>query len=72
MWEVVVPQTATVLRRRPVVQSDEELRIDSGTWNGSDIFASKDVGYTFFNDRAQNWFFGQFGEYVDFEEFRST
>lgn len=69
LWEVTVPRTVTVLRPCRIVESYKELTIDSGTWNGDDIFASEDVGYTFFTERAQNWFFGHFGEYVDFEEF---
>ena len=72
LWEVVVPETVKVLRAREIVDSWEELTIDSSTWNGDDIFASHDVGCTFFTERARNWFFGHFGEYVDFEEFRSN
>ena len=72
LWEVVVPKTVSVLRQRRIVESYKELSIDSSTWDGADIFASNDVGYTFFTERAQNWFFGHFGEYVDFQEFPSV
>lgn len=72
LWEVVVAPSVKVLRDRQIVDSYKELAIDSSTWDGTDIFASNDVGYTFFTERAQTWFFGHFGEYVDFEEFRSV
>ena len=72
LWEVVIPPTVKVLRPRPIVESYKELTIDSATWNGAEIFASADVGYTFFTERAQTWFAGNFGEYVGFEQFQSN
>jgi hypothetical protein len=72
LWEVVVPPTVRVIRSRPIVESCKELTIDSATWNGADIFASRDVGYTFFTERARKWFIGVFGEYVDFEDFQAS
>lgn len=72
LWEVFVPRTVAVLRDIETEGSITELAIDASTWNGEDIFASEDVGYVFFTAKAQNWFFGHFGEYVDFEEFPSV
>jgi hypothetical protein len=74
LWEVVFSKTAKVIKPNKPYTHDlyKEFLIDSNTWDGADIFGSGDVGYVFFTERAQNWFFGQFGEYVDFEEFRST
>jgi len=72
LWEVEIVPSVKVLRNERIVGTYRDLTIDSSTWDGSDIFASKDVGYTFFTERGQNWFFGQFGECIDFEEFRSV
>jgi hypothetical protein len=72
LWEGVIPQTSRVLRPKPIIESHKELTIDSAKWNGADIFASGDVGYTFFTERAQKWFSGNFGEYVVFEQFQAS
>ncbi len=72
LWEVVIPPTVRVHRPRPIVESWKEFTIDSVTWNGADIFASSDVGYVFFAERAQTWFARNFGEYVGFEEFQAN
>jgi hypothetical protein len=72
LWEVVIPPTVNVLQSRSIVEFSKELTISSATWNGADIFASGDVGYTFFTERAQNWFSGNFGEYVVFEQFQAS
>ena len=72
LWEVVIPPTVRVLRARPIAESFKELTIDSATWNGADIFARSDVGHTLFTERAVNWFLGNFGEYLNFDEFPSN
>jgi hypothetical protein len=72
LWEVTVPPTVRVLRLRPIVESSKELTIDSATWNGADIFASSDVGYTFFTERAQAWFSENFRRYACFEQFQAN
>lgn len=72
LWEVVIPPAVEVLRSRPIVESWKELTIKSATWNGADIFASSDVGYTFLTERAQRWFSENFGEYVSFEQFQTN
>jgi len=73
LWEVVVSKTAKVFKPDKPYTRDlyKEFRIISSTWNGSDVFGSNDVGYVFFTDRARDWFFGHWGEYLDFEEFGS-
>jgi hypothetical protein len=72
LWEVVISSTVKVLRPRPIVESWKELTIDSATWDGTDIFASNDVGYTLFSERARKWFSENFGGYVDFEQFQAN
>lgn len=74
LWEVVFSRTARVMKpdKPYTFDIDKEFLIDTSTWDGSDIFGSKDVDYVYFTERAQNWFFGQFGEYVDFEQVLST
>lgn len=73
LWEVVVSRTAKVTKPDKPYTRDlyKEFRIVSSSWDGTDIFGSNDVGYDFFTERAQDWFFGHWGEYLDFEEFGS-
>jgi hypothetical protein len=75
-WELVVEKTVTVIRpssetRLRGCEFRKQCWIDSSTWNGPDIFRSKDGVGTFLTDRARDWFLGQFGFYVRIEEFQS-
>ena len=69
LWEIVVSKVAKVIKpNKPYTHNlYKEFLIDPATWDGSDIFGSEDVGWVLFTDRAQMWFFGNFGEYADFE-----
>jgi hypothetical protein len=69
LWEIVVPSTATILRPTSVVSSYKELRIDLTTWNGSDLFRGEGYGAILFSERARDWFRGNWGRYVQFDEF---
>lgn len=72
LWEVVVPATATVIRPGPIVHSYKELKLDLGTWNGSDLIRSTDYGSVLFAQRAKDWFSERWGDYVEFLEFPTT
>jgi hypothetical protein len=76
LWELVIEKTVTVIRPgRDTNLRWPEFRkhcwIDSSTWNGADIFRSKDVGGAFFTERGRDWFLKQFGPSVSFEEYQS-
>jgi hypothetical protein len=58
LWEVVVPKTAVILRRKRIVDSYKELRIDLSTWNGADLFRGEGYGPMLFSERAREWFSG--------------
>jgi hypothetical protein len=71
LWEVTVPTTATIIRRRAILQFDEELRLDSSTWNGEDLFKGGGCGYVLFTERARDWFTKVWGQFVMFDLFPS-
>jgi len=66
LWEVSVRNTAAIERVH------DELRLDSTTWNGDDLFRGKAYGGTLFSQRARDWFCQNWGRYVDFTEVRAT
>jgi hypothetical protein len=74
LWELVSERSVRVTRPESgyVVESSDELRIDSSTWNGADVFRSKDVLYTFFTERGREWFLENLEEYACFKAFEST
>lgn len=72
LWQIVVPQTATVLRPRRIVESYRELTLDLSTWNGKDLFRSRDIASMLFSERAREWFTELWGEYIQFDLFPTT
>lgn len=69
LWEVIVPNTANVLRAQPIVISYKELRLDLNTWNGADLFRSNGFVAILFTERARKWFSDNWGKYIEFDEF---
>ena len=69
LWEVSVALTATILRPTEVVNSYKELRLDLSSWNGADLIRGSGYGSVLFTDRAEEWFTGRWGEYVQFDPF---
>lgn len=72
LWEVAIPNTATILRSKPVVSSYRDLKLDVSSWNGADLFRSEGYGCALFSERARDWFSEHWGTYVRFEEFPTT
>jgi hypothetical protein len=72
IWELAVPNSATVLRPKSTVKSYKELRLDLGTWNGTDLFRGDGYGSILFTERARDWFSETWGKYVEFSEFPTT
>jgi hypothetical protein len=72
LWEVFVPNTATVLRPGAIIRSYKELRLDLDTWNGADLFRSDGYGSTLFTECGREWFSSKWREHVDFSEFPTT
>lgn len=74
LWELVTNHHVRVNRPQGeyVVQSNKELWIDLSTWDGADVFRSKDVLYTFVTERGRECFLDSFDRYVAFEEFQSA
>jgi hypothetical protein len=69
LWEVLVPDTATILRPQCIVNSYKELRLDLSTWNGADLFRSNGYLAILFTEHAREWFSDNWGKYVEFDEF---
>lgn len=69
LWELFVPETATIVRPNGTDNSYKELRLDLGTWNGTDLFRSSGYSAILFSERARQWFLDNWGKYVDFVEF---
>ena len=72
LWEISVANIATILRPTEIVRSFRELRIDLRSWNGADLIRGSGYGSMLFTDRAQEWFTGRWGEYIQFEPFPTT
>lgn len=72
LWEVVVPNTVTILRPERMVSSYKELQIDLSTWNGADLIRGKDSFSTFFSESAHNWFSEHWGKYIKFDQVPTT
>jgi hypothetical protein len=69
LWEVAVPDTATILRPQGIANSHEDRRLDLSTWNGADLFRSHGYLTILFTERAREWFSNNWGKYVGFSEF---
>lgn len=69
LWELVVPDTAMILRSKQPLAVDESLSLKLSTWDGSDIFKASDCGYIFFSLSARDLFSQHWDKYVQFQEF---
>jgi len=69
LWELFVPNTATVIRPKAIVSSYRELLLDLSTWNGADLFRSQGYASILFTEPAREWFSDKWGNYLDFSEF---
>jgi hypothetical protein len=72
LWEVLVPDTAIILRPQSIANSYKELRLDLSTWNGADLFRSSGYRAILFTERAREWLSDNWGKYVEFDEFPTT
>jgi len=58
LWEVLVENTARILRLTPIVSSYTDLRLELSSWNGADLIRGSGYGSMLFTERAQEWFTG--------------
>jgi hypothetical protein len=69
LWEMVLEQTASAERvqigPRPW---DVNIYLVLSSWNGSDFFRAKGVGYNYISERARQWLEQEVPEWVGFEE----
>jgi hypothetical protein len=72
LWEVAIPNTATIVRLQSTVTSYKELKLDLNSWNGADLFRSEGYGGALFSQRARDWFAEHWGMYVRFEDFATA
>jgi hypothetical protein len=71
LWELAIPNTATILHSEPVVSPYDTLKLDLRSWNGADLIRSEGYGRALFSQRACDWFTEHWGMYVQFDEFPS-
>jgi hypothetical protein len=72
LWEVVIPNTATILRTKSVVSSYKESKFDLNSWNGTDLIRGEGYGTPLFSRPARDWFTEHWQTYVRFDEFPTT
>lgn len=72
LWEVAIPNTATIIRPQSTMASYKELKLDLSSWNGADLFRSEGYGRALFSKRARDWFTEHWGMYVLFDEFATA
>ena len=69
LWEIVVPQTATIIRPTSIVESYKDLKLDLGSWNGCDLVRGSGYGSMLFTERARDWLLERWSEFVCFSQF---
>ena len=69
LWEMVLEQTASVERVQVGPRSwDVNIYLVLSSWNGSDFFRAKGVGYNYVSERAKQWLEQEVPEWIGFEE----
>jgi hypothetical protein len=69
IWELVVPNTATLLRVNEDTGSFGGFAFDLASWNGSDLVRSSSYSTILFSSHAREVFLGNWPEFVEFYEF---
>jgi hypothetical protein len=69
VWEIVIPNTARIVRLKESIDSDKDWFLDLSTWNGTDLFRSNSYAGVLLSEDAREWFADKWGRYVSFSEF---
>lgn len=68
LWAIILDKGAQVFRERPNAQSNRYILLRTRSWQGQDIFGSKDVGFIYATDRAKLWLETHAPNQLAFEE----
>ena len=68
----MVPETATILRPKSIVNSYKDLLLDLSSWNHEDLVKGSGYGSILFSERAHEWFSEHWGKYLQFDLFPTT
>jgi hypothetical protein len=69
LWEVVLEQHGSVERIQVGHRSwDVSIYLVLSSWDGSDLFRAKGVGYNYASERAKQWLEQQVPEWARFED----
>ena len=64
LWEVVIPEAATVQRER----KPSRILLVGASIKGGDLFRAEDLGYAYVTEKAKIWFEQHASEHVSFKE----
>ncbi|MCA9074313.1 MAG: hypothetical protein KDA93_04720 [Planctomycetaceae bacterium] len=66
LWEVVLSDSAEMVRHEKPESLDVKFTYVEGSWNGSDLFSVPQNGYKYASARAKAWLEKNAGEWVSF------
>lgn len=67
IWEVVLTDSAEVVRQTDPTTQETVFRYVAGSWNGSDLFSVSENYYKYISPRAKSWFEQHAGKWVSFK-----
>jgi hypothetical protein len=67
VWEIAVPETATVRRIPTQDKFFPEIRLELGSWNGADLVLARNYLAIIFSDRAREFFSSAWPNLVQFK-----
>lgn len=67
VWEVVLTDSAEVVRETDPVSDEIVFKYVPRSWNGNDIFSVSENSYTYVSPRAKAWLKQHAGKWVEFQ-----
>ena len=68
-WELCTEERADVERvEDPKAMFGVEIYVLLSTWDGTDFFSARTVGYVYVSEKAKNWLEREASEWLEFEE----
>lgn len=68
IWEVVLTDSAEVIRQTDSTSHEIVFKYVAGSWSGSDLFSVSENYYTYVSPRAKHWLEQHAGEWVSFQD----
>ncbi|MEJ7591488.1 MAG: hypothetical protein WKF77_08055 [Planctomycetaceae bacterium] len=67
IWEVVLTDSAEVIRRTDPTSHETTFAYVEGSWNGNDLFSVSENYYKYASARAKDWLEQRAGKWVSFQ-----